>query len=105
MTHSSIVAKPCKLMACTVLASAVAVFTISASAADVTVTQDMLLVKPFPVMTVLDHDGSGDWTSVGETQRSDRNQELAHLNDDGELVLVDDAGFHSSGRYPPPRYD
>ena len=93
MIHSSIVAKPCKLMACTVLASAVAVFTISASAADVTVTQDMLLVKPFPVMTVLDHDGSGDWTSVGETQRSDRNQELAHLNDDGELVLVDDAGF------------
>ena len=91
MNHPFIIAKQCKLMACAVVASAM--FTMFASAADVTVTQDMLHGRKLPAMTALDHDGSGDWTSVGETQRSDRNQELAHLNDDGELVLVDDAGF------------
>ena len=59
----------------------------------VMVTRDMLHDRKLPAMTALDHDGSGDWTSVGETQKSDYNQELAHLNDDGELVLVDDEGF------------
>ena len=91
MNHSSIVAKPCKLMSCAVLASAM--FTMSASAADVTVTQGMLHDRRLPPMTALDHDGSGDWTSVGETQTAGRIQDLAHLNDAGELVLVDDAGF------------
>ena len=64
-----------------------------AYAADLTVTQDTLLTRTIPAITSLSNDGTGDWTSVGETQRSDRNQERAHLNDDGELVLVDDAGF------------
>ena len=73
--------------------AASALFVLSLSAADVTVTRGMLHDRTLPAMTALDHDGSGDWTSVGETQTAGRNPELAHLNDDGELVLVDDAGF------------
>ena len=91
MNHSSIVAKPSKLRACAVLASAA--FTMAAFAADVTVTQEMLLPRTIPAITSLSNDGTGDWTSVGETQQAGRIQDLAHLNDDGELVLVDDAGF------------
>jgi hypothetical protein len=70
-----------------------AVLSAAAGAADMTVTQEMLLHRTIPAITSLSNDGTGDWTSVGETQRTDRNQERAHLNDDGELVLVDDAGF------------
>ena len=76
-----------------VIAFSIVSLLVAAYAVDVTVTQDMLLTQTIPAITSLSNDGTGDWTSVGETQRSDRNQELAHLNDDGELVLVDDAGF------------
>lgn len=82
-----------KLLHLTTLSSALLALNGFAGPADVTVTKEMLLSGDMPAMTVLDHDGSGDWTSVGETQKEEFNKEPAHLNEDGELVLVDDAGF------------
>lgn len=70
-----------------------AVLSAAAGAADMTVTQEMLLHRTIPAITSLSNDGTGDWTSVGETQRAGFNRELAHLGSNGDLVLVDDQGF------------
>lgn len=82
------------MRATTFISSIVATAVLSAvHAADVTVTQEMLLPRTIPAITSLSNDGTGDWTSVGETQQAGFIQERAHLNEDGELVLVDDEGF------------
>ena len=86
----------------TLAVAAVAAFSCAPvrAAESITVTDEVLSAKPLPQMAALETEaGPGhDWITVGRTVMPVNNkgvvfsEELAHLNADGNLVLIDDGG-------------
>jgi hypothetical protein len=75
-----------------ILLTAAAALAAVFSAAGVSVTaKDLRTATPFAPIVRLGEDGG--WVSVGSTELAGWKQDLAHLDEDGRLVLIDDGGF------------